>query len=147
MLSKTLRAILEASADQSQATGPSLDLLREVWSTLLGEPLCHRTRPSNWQDGELTVGVASEQWLKEARRNHRTLHARIQRLLPWPVDDLVFVVESFPPAPRSHAPLASSEDAPGAADVDDNVREDLARLDEPTRELMLRIRGHISGEE
>ncbi len=144
MLSKTLRTILlETSAKSSEATAPSLNLLREVWPTLLGEPMCHRTRPSGWEDGTLTVGVASEQWLKEVRRNHRRLHARIQRLLPWPVDELHFVVESLPPAPRDgHSPRADARDEP-PTEINEDLREELERLDAPTRELMLRIRGHI----
>lgn len=143
MLSKVLRTILETSADSSQASAPSLNLLREVWPTLLGEPLCHRTRPSGWDDGTLTVGVASEHWLKEVRRNHRRLHARIQRLLPWPVDHLDFVVEALPAAPRDAAPSSSPAQPLTADTVEDAVRDDLDRLDESTREVMLRIRGHI----
>ncbi len=145
MLSKTLRAILEASAENARAEGPSVGLLREVWPTLLDEPLSHRTRPLGYANGTLTVGVASEAWLKEARRNHRRLHARIHRLLPWPVDKLDFVVESLPPAPKSHGPAADPAATP-APQVVGALRDDLDKLDEPTRELLLRIRSHLDAE-
>lgn len=147
MLSKTLRTILEASADNARADGPSIDLLREVWPTLLGEPMCHRTRPSAYVDGKLVIGVASEAWLAEARRNRRRLHARIVRRLPWPVDELEFVVESLPAAPQNTAPAPPAPTAPADAPDDATVRDDLDRLDETTRELMLRIRGHIDREQ
>jgi hypothetical protein len=146
MLSKTLRTILETSAGASSATRPSLALLREVWPTLLGEPLCHRTRPSGWEDGTLTIGVASQQWLKELRRNERQVHARIHRLLPWPVDQLEMVIESLPKAARPTGDAPTPPDV-GPAEVDDDkLRDDLERLDEPTRELMLRIRAHMDQE-
>jgi hypothetical protein len=141
MLSKVFRTILETSAEASAANGPSLNLLREVWPTLLGEPLCHRTQPTGWHDGVLTVGVASEHWLHEVRRNHRRIHGKIQRLLPWPVDELKFVVESLPPAPK--AARAPSADATPSSEVDESLRQDLDRLDASTREIMLRIRGHL----
>lgn len=147
MLSKTLRTILEASAENARANGPSVSLLRQVWPTLLDEPLCHRTRPAAYDDGTLTIGVASEAWLKEAKRNQRRLHARIRRRLPWPVDHVAFIVESLPAPPRGGEP-AVVEPAPELAedDVDDALRGDLSRLDEPTRELLLRIRAHIDDE-
>jgi hypothetical protein len=146
MLSKTLRTILETSADASSSTGPSLALLREVWPTLLQDPLCHRTRPSGWEDGTLTIGVASEQWLKEVRRNERQIHARIHRLLPWPVDQLEFVIESLPKATRPVAQEGDEPDIDLAPVDDDALQDDLERLDEPTRELMLRIRAHMNQE-
>jgi hypothetical protein len=145
MLSKTLRTNLEASADAASTTRPSLALLREVWPTLLEEPLCHRTRPSKWDDATLTIGVASEQWLKEVRRNQRQVHARIHRLLPWPVDQLELVVEDLPkPSPSGGAVAAQQDIEP--AQVGDEIHGDLERLDEGTRDLMLRIRAHMEHE-
>lgn len=151
MLSKTLRTILETSAEASKTTGPSLELLREVWPTLLGEPLCHRTRPSGWDNGTLVVGVATDAWRTEMRRNRRQILRRIRARLPWRVDALDFVIEDLPASPARSAPQQGEDDAYEpllrASDADfgedSSIGEDLDRLDAQTQDLVLRIKRHI----
>lgn len=148
MLSKLLRDALSAGASRHKP--PSPQLLHEVWPTLLGEPLCHRTQPKYWRSKTLVIAVASEAWLKEIKRHQRPVHARIRRLLPWPVDTLEFVVETLPPPPRvaspkmGHAEVAPNPTVPDG--LDPATQDGLARLDDTTRDIMLRIRAHIDAE-
>jgi hypothetical protein len=144
MLHKLLRDALASGASPSKAPSPAL--LREVWPTLLGEPLCHRTQPKCWRDKTLVIAVASDAWLKEMKRNQRQVHARIHRLLPWPVDALEFTVETLAPLPPAEPTATPAPDLPTPSPPDENLAEDLDRLDEPTRDLMLRIRAHIEFE-
>lgn len=146
MLSRLLRDALSSGA--SRLKPPTPDLLREVWPTLLGEPLCHRTQPKYWRDKTLVIAVASEGWLKEIKRHERPVHARIHRLLPWPVHALEFVVETLPAPPRadSQTPAKASPDIPDLEALDINTQDNLARLDDKTRDIMLRIRAHIDDE-
>lgn len=148
MLSKLLRDALSTGA--SRLKPPSPELLQEVWPTLLGEPLCHRTQPKYWHAKTLVIAVASEAWLKEIKRHQRPVHARIHRLLPWPVDTLEFVVESLPAPPRTTSANDSQARAPLHPPAPENLglktQDDLARLDDTTRDLMLRIRAHIDAE-
>ncbi|AWV89943.1 DciA family protein [Bradymonas sediminis] len=145
MLSKLLRDALSTGASRQKTPPP--ELLREVWPTLLGEPLCHRTQPKYLRDKTLVIAVASDAWLKEIKRHKRSVHARIHRLLPWRVNRLEFVVENLPAAPRSGA--KAPDDAPALPNLDTldaNTQDNLARLDDKTRDLMLRIRAHMDAE-
>lgn len=151
MLSKTLRAILENSADSSKRKQPSLGLLEEVWPTLVGEPLCHRTRPLEWIDGRLVVAAASQQWVTEMRRHRRRLERRIQARLPWEIERLEFRVADLPSAPPS-ADKAEQIDDTDASEalaelLPDEVRHELDGLDATTRRLLLRIGEHVANEE
>lgn len=144
MLTKLLRDALTSGASRPKA--PSPELLREVWPTLLGQPLCHRTQPKYLRAKTLVIAVASDGWLKEIKRHQRSVHARIHQLLPWPVNALEFVVEPLPAAPRQ-TPHQTAAPAPSAAPVLDTTTQDnLARLDDTTRDIMLRIRAHIDDE-
>lgn len=146
MLSKLLRDALSSSA--SRLKPPTPELLREVWPTLLGEPLCHRTQPKALHDKTLLIAVASEAWLKEIKRHERPIHTRLHRLLPWPVHALEFVVETLPAPPRvdAQARAKASLDLPDVETLDLSTQDDLARLDDTTRDIMLRIRAHIDDE-
>src|SRR5690554_1087521 len=148
MLSKLLRDALSTGA--SRLKPPSPELLQEVWPSLLGEPLCHRTQPKYWQAKTLVIAVASEAWLKEIKRHQRPVHARIRRLLPWPVDALEFVVENLPAPPRPDSLSAPETSAPlnplTPDSLDLSTQDSLARLDDTTRDIMLRIRAHIDAE-
>jgi hypothetical protein len=144
MLSKTLKAILEAGAQAGPKSGPSVALLREVWPTLLGDPLCHRTRPEGFSDGVLTVGVADEAWLDEMRRNRRRLLHRIDSRLPWTVDKLDFVVVDLPAAASRPDDTDAAPQPPyDAARLGAELEDELDRVDPGTRELLLKIRSHI----
>lgn len=144
MLSKTLHAILEAGAQAGPKAGPSVVLLREVWPTLLGEPLCHRTRPEGFSDGVLTVAVADEAWLDEMRRNRRRLLHRIDSRLPWKVDKLAFEVVDLPAASSRTNEADAAEQPPyDAARLGAELEDELDRVDPATRDLLLKIRGHI----
>lgn len=143
MLEKLLRDALAEGTNARQT--PSLKLLREVWPTLLGEPLCHRTRPVAWREKTLVIGAASEAWRRELARNHRQLHARLHRLLPWPLDELRFTVQQMDPPPAPVEPASPpAVEAPTIKDPD--LQADLDRLDEGTRALALRILGHVERE-
>src|SRR5690554_5993754 len=148
MLSKLLRDALSTGA--SRLKPPSPELLQEVWPSLLGEPLCHRTQPKYWQAKTLVIAVASEAWLKEIKRHQRPVHARIHRLLPWPVDSLEFVVETLPAPPRANSANDSEASAPlippAPESLDLPTQDNLARLDDTTRDIMLRIRVHVDAE-
>src|SRR5690554_2417483 len=96
------------------------------------------------------IAVASEAWLKEIKRHQRPVHARIRRLLPWPVDALEFVVENLPAPPRPDSLSAPETSAPlnplTPDSLDLSTQDSLARLDDTTRDIMLRIRAHIDAE-
>ena len=149
MLGETLKTILETSADASEAKGPTVSLLREVWTTLVGEPMCHRTRPDGWDDGTLRVSVASQHWLAEARRHRRHLHRRIASRLPWKLESITFSVGDLP-APSAHELPAGEQSEASAEPVqtpaDDALADDAGALDDKTRLLAQRIRAHIQRE-
>lgn len=139
MLTRMLRDALQAGASHTQA--PSAALMEEVWPTLVGDPLCHRTRPRALRGGTLVVAVASDAWRKELNRQRRQLLARIHRLFPWPVDAIEFVVEVMDPPPQPAERAAPEEVAAPA--LDEPTRAALDVLDDSTRELLLKIRGHM----
>lgn len=148
MLAKTLRHILEVSAEAGEATRPSIDLVGEVWSTLVGEPICHRTRPLRWDDQTLIVGVASEGWQNEMRRNRGRILRRLRGRFPWPIEALDFeVCQMPPPSDGGEEGSAESVEPTSVDDLDEALRSELERFDDRTRDAILRITGHLERQE
>lgn len=142
MLTRMLRDALQAGASHTRP--PSAALMEDVWPTLVGDPLCHRTRPRALRERTLVVAVASDAWQKELNRQRRQLLARIHRVFPWPVDAIEFVVEVMDPPPQAATSHPAEKIPTPAIDaLDAPTRTALDALDDPTRALLLKIRGHM----
>jgi predicted nucleic acid-binding Zn ribbon protein len=150
MLKPLLRQLFQEWADQREDWQPSIELLDDVWETILGAELADRTRPLRWSDDTtLHVAVPSDQWAKELRRYPRRFVGRLNELLPVRVERI-----EFHPRPKAFDEEASeptqAEDAavsradPADADaLDDDARAALDALDDDAREAALQILGHV----
>lgn len=153
MLDKLIQEILKFSAKENRGPHVSLEMLESVWPWLVGQDMARRTRPLSWEDGTLHIDVSTYAWVQELSFHQKDLTARIQRLFPWPLRSLKLSVSG------KFTPLIQGDDLPIIEGVhtrihqpewdntlldEDEVQEDLSRLDEETRELLLRIRRNAS---
>lgn len=150
MGNRLFEEILHREVPLEGGEGPSLQLLDEVWLTLVGDDLAMKIQPLGWQKGELSVLVIDSTWHEALRRQQGRLRARIQRFFPWPITRIQWTVarEDEPRFARSlqAAPSRTSLDAgiaeehTGVDDLCQDLRESLAIFDDETRERLLAIR-------
>ena len=153
MLDKLIQEILKLSAQEGKGSRVSLEMLESVWPWLVGQDMARRTRPLSWEDGTLHIDVSTYAWVQELSFHQKDLTARIQRLFPWPLRSLKLSVSGqFTPLQQSdelpliqgaHARIQRPAWDPTLLD-EEEVQEDLGRLDEETRELLLKIRRNAS---
>ena len=151
LLEHIVREILRHSAQEGgKGQVVNLGLLESVWPWLVGQDMARRTRPLTWRAGTLHVAVSSYAWVQELSFHREELMARIRRLFPWPLRELRLTVsERFEPLslheelPLIASPgLARSPRQPWREELLDEaeVAQDLAQLDDETRQQLLRIR-------
>jgi hypothetical protein len=145
MLDKKLSDILEQAA-QKTSDGPSVDLLRETWPTLVGRELARLTEPGAYADGVLVIKVASPEWKRELSHRRGTLIKRVNGVFPWRVSSIDFQVGEIDRAPRDaddtwEAP--ESSDAP----VDAPTEAALEQVDPALKGTLRKIRRHMLREQ
>lgn len=153
-----LKEILRQSAQQGGKRAVNLNLLESVWPWLVGQDMARRTRPVSWSAKTLHIEVSSYAWVQELSFHREELLARVKRLFPWPLEELRLTVSErfeplsvddgatlvvglsagrMPQRPQWREELLNEEE----------VSEDLAVLDEETRDLLLKIRKLASGQQ
>ena len=160
MLKPLLRQIFQEWADQREDWQPSVELLEEVWETVLGRELADKTRPLQWGDETtLHIAVPSEQWAEELSRYPRRFVGRLNELLPVRVEGIEFHArpqdfdeQDFDEtaeqgdADRPGSGGATSPATPEPADAQhltDDARDALDSLDPDARQAALQILGHV----
>jgi hypothetical protein len=155
MLKPLLRQIFQEWADQREDWQPSVELLEEVWETVLGRELADKTRPLQWGDETtLHIAVPSEQWAEELSRYPRRFVGRLNELLPVRVEGIEFHAR-----PQDFDEKAEQGDADGlesggetspttpepadAQRLTDDARDALDSLDPDARQAALQILGHV----
>ena len=153
MIDDLIRLIMKHSAEKADPSVISLELLEAAWPTLVGVEMARRTRPRAWGDGTLHIDVSSHAWVQELSFHREELLGRIKRVFPWRLERLhLSVAERFEPLERRE--LLGELDVPRPElvtkpprqldeEAEREAHEALAHLDPETREVMLRIRGHI----
>ncbi len=154
MMEQLIRAILKQGAAAAGERVVSLALLEAAWPWLVGHDMAQRTRPREWRQRTLYIEASSYAWVQELSFHREELMARIQRLFPWPLERLhLSVATHFTPlSVRDDEPVvaglrpARARDRPGPAVDAQQVSDDLERLDDETRALLVSIGKHLKRE-
>jgi hypothetical protein len=119
-------ALLEQVRDVSaRAGGVVID--RVTWRRAVGDRIAERTEPGRLRSGVLTVHVASAAWAQELSFFTADLLVRVKEL-GIPASSLRFQVRPLTTESREVAP---SRAVPLRAALPDDVKERLARVDDP----------------
>lgn len=150
MLDHLLQEILRVSAQENkQRDVVSIELLESVWPWLVGKDMARRTRPVSWEDGTLHIDVSTYAWVQELSFHQQDLTTRIKKLFPWPLKQLRLSVSThFTPLPIEDdmpiikgRPLKAQRPVWHADALDEQeVEEDLSKLDDDLRDSLERIR-------
>lgn len=136
--------ILDEAAQKSDE-GPSVELLQDTWTTLVGDELARLTEPLDYNDGTLRIGVASESWKRELMYRRGTIITRVNGVFPWRVSAVEFEVAQISkpdPQPPTPAPDSPSGDTP----VDEATEAVLADVDVRLKRTLRKIRQHMLDE-
>ncbi len=84
--------ILRQAAQTGQAKGtlpePTVDLLEEVWPTLVGDQIARVSSPRGLRDRILYIATREKALVDEWRRSPAPLLRRILQSSPWPIEKL-----------------------------------------------------------
>jgi hypothetical protein len=145
--------IFKSAGISPPLSAPTLGLLEEVWSTLVGEELATKLRPVGWSDGTLTIAVVDQAWLEALRPRTHALRARMQRVFPWRIANVRWVVaepdDLFLSSRRKAETDSETIGQQGALgsvaleELPEDVRHALVQFDPATRQRLLRIGAHV----
>jgi len=116
--------------------------IREVWDECVGVVSARHSLPSRYTNRELVVLVDDSHWLSELKLYEKDIIHKLGRLLPHPIDRIVWrLVDRLPedPATAEHQPqqaLEASEELP--EEIRQQIEASVKRLED--RELQEAMR-------
>ncbi|MGM0556231.1 MAG: DUF721 domain-containing protein [Myxococcota bacterium] len=141
MLDKKLSDILEEAARKSD-DGPSVELLRDTWATLVGRDLARLTEPGTYSDGVLVIKVTSPEWKRELSYRRGTIIKRVNEVFPWRVSSIDFQVAEIE-RPGDDGDREWQPPETSSAPVDERTEAALEQVDPALKGTLRKIRRHM----
>ncbi len=124
------RAILQDAASRGDLK-PSLNLLTQVWATIVGPEIANNTKPCGWNQGELTLEV-NPSWLKHMDGASNLLMRKLNLRLPFEVTSLTIIEGHVEPTPVRRVeispPTPTESDRELVDELPEEMREAAAQI-------------------